>query len=211
MRALRASLWLALTALVVLGARALAYALAPATPLAAALQGRAVGPALPAVAGVSLVLALVLGAVVVWLASLAVRERHLLSGEVGPAPRLCLRGLAVSAVALWMGSSVAFTGLESLIHARAGLGFHGVECLTGPVHGNALPLLAALSLLAAAFRAAAAHVWAWARRTARLLRARRPRRARRPALPLPPLVVNFVSSPAVRTLGARGPPSPQTV
>ena len=40
----------------------------------------------------------------------------------------------------------AFAMLESTLHWRAGLGWHGLHCLTGPVHRNAIPILGALSL-----------------------------------------------------------------
>ena len=206
MRIARLAIWLPLGALVVLGARALCYALAPATPLAADLQHRTAGPALPVVAGGSLVAALIVSSAVVWLASLAVRERHLLSGDAGPAPRFDLRRLALSAAGLWVASSVAFAGVESYVHMRTGLGWHGVTCLAGPVHRNAVPILAALALLAAVLHAAAAHVVAWARRTVRLLRMRRTPRLCRPAAPLPLLVTALRSALSPRPLGARGPP-----
>ena len=43
----------------------------------------------------------------------------------------------------------AFAMFESYLHWRAGIGFHGLSCLVGPVHRNAIPLLAALALAAA--------------------------------------------------------------
>jgi len=55
------------------------------------------------------------------------------------------------------------------VHWRAGLGFHGLSCLFGPVHRNALPLLLALALVTAALAEAAAHLYAWIRATARAL------------------------------------------
>jgi hypothetical protein len=206
MRVARAALWLPLVALVVLGARGLCYALVSG-PRSVELRDEVAGPGLPVVAATSLVVALALAAAVVWLASLAVRERHLLSGEAGPPPRLRLGGVLRSALALWVASSLAFAGMESYVHLRAGLGLHGVTCLGGPVHRNAVPVLAALSLLSAAFRAAAAHVLAWERRTIRLLLARRAPRIRRPAVPLPPLVTTLLSALPPLPLGARGPPA----
>jgi hypothetical protein len=55
--------------------------------------------------------------------------------------------------------------LEAYVHWRAGLGWHGLHCLTGPVHRDLLPLETGLSLVAAAILAAARHVAAWMRRT----------------------------------------------
>ena len=40
--------------------------------------------------------------------------------------------------------------LESYLHWRAGLGWHGLHCLAGPVHRDAVPIVAALSLVAVA-------------------------------------------------------------
>ncbi len=54
--------------------------------------------------------------------------------------------------------------LESTIHWREGLGWHGLRCLTGPVHRDAIPILGALSLLAVAVHGAIEHLFAWARR-----------------------------------------------
>jgi hypothetical protein len=53
----RASAWVAAGALVVLGSRAIVYALSP-SPLAAELSHRAGGPSLPAITFVALLLAL---------------------------------------------------------------------------------------------------------------------------------------------------------
>jgi membrane protease YdiL (CAAX protease family) len=205
MRLVRTTIWLGLTALVVLATRTLVYALVP-SPEARLLEHQAAGPTLPVLTGGALLAGLAISAAVVWLASLAVRERHLLSGEPGPAPRFSLRGLAISATALFVATSCVFTCLESYIHYRAGLGFHGLSCLEGPVHRNAVPILAALSLLAAALHAAACHVLASARRTIRLLRGRLMRLPRRRALPAAPLTTSVLSRMLVRRLGARGPP-----
>ena len=206
MRTVRAAAWIALCALVVLGARAIAYALVPG-PEARALGGEAAGPALPVVAGGALLAALSVAALVVWVAWLAVRERHLLSGEAEPPPRLDPRRIVLSAVGLWLAAMAAFTALESYVHANAGLGLHGLSCLGGPVHRNAVPLLAALALLAAAAHAAAAHVVAWARRTIRLYsRCRRPAFGR-PELPSAPLRTLLLSALPARPVGARAPPA----
>jgi hypothetical protein len=206
MRIARASVWAGLGVLIVLATRSLCYALAP-SPEAQLLEHKAAGPALPIVAAGALVTALALAAAIVWLASMAVRERHLVSGEIGPLPRLDLLRAARSAVGLFVGTSLAFAALESYIHLRAGLGFHGLSCLVGPVHRNALPVLAALSLLAAALHAAAGHVLAWARRTIRLLAGRPHMIPRRPELPARPRTIRVASEDLALPLGARAPPA----
>jgi hypothetical protein len=167
----RLPLWAATTALLVLTARWLAYALAP-SPLARALEHTAGGPSLVTVTLVSLGLAALVATLAVWLAALGVRERaHLRPERV--APRLRLRRLAVRAVGLYVASSLAFALFESYLHWRAGIGFHGLSCLVGPVHRNAIPLLAALALAAAALVEAGEHLLAWARAVARELLRRR--------------------------------------
>jgi hypothetical protein len=105
------------------------------------------------------------------------------------APSLRLRRLALRAVALYVSSALAFAYFESYLHWRAGLGWHGLFCLVGPVHRNAIPILAALALLAAALAEAAGHVLAWMRAVARELCRRR--------LILHPLPLHFAAT-AVR-------------
>jgi hypothetical protein len=201
----RALAWVAVSALVVLGARSIAYALSP-SPLAAELSHRAGGPGLPAIALVSVSLALVVSAAVVWLAALGVRERRLL--ETRPViadSRLRLGLVPARAVALWLVTMPAFALLESYIHWRQGLGWHGLHCLTGPVHRDAIPVLGAFSLVAAALATALEHVFAWMRRTLASL-AGRPRGAGLVLVAQPPSgdlpLVAVLASP----LGARGPP-----
>jgi hypothetical protein len=160
-------IWPAVVALLVLCARALAYAVAP-SPLARVLERSAGGPSLVTVTLVSLGLASTVSILVVWLASVGVRERARLRPERVP-PRLRLRRLAIRAVALYVASSLAFATFESYLHWRAGLGFHGLSCLVGPVHRNAIPFLAALALAAAALAEAAGHIYAWMRATVRAL------------------------------------------
>ena len=160
-------LWPAVVALLVLCARGLAYAVAP-SPLARALEHSAGGPSLVTVTLVSLGIASTLSVLVVWLASLGVRERARLRPERIP-PTLRLRRLAIRAVALYVASSLAFATFESYLHWRAGLGFHGLSCLVGPVHRNAIPFLAALALAAAALVEAAGHIYAWMRAAVRAL------------------------------------------
>jgi hypothetical protein len=207
MRIVRAAVWVGLGALVVLATRWLCYALVPG-PEAQLLEHKAGGPALPIVAGGALLTALTVAGAIVCVASMAVRERHLLSGEIGPLPRLDLRRASLSAAGLFVGTSLAFAGLESYIHLREGLGFHGLSCLVGPVHRNALPILAALSLLAAALHAAGRHVLSWARRTIRVLVSRPPRLPRPTSVPAgPPRTPELRSELLALPLGARAPPA----
>ena len=109
-------LWPAAVALLVLCARVLAYAVAP-SPLARALGRSAGGPGLVTVTLVSLGIASIGSILVVWLASLGVRERARLRPE-RVAPRLRLRRLAIRAVALYVASSLAFATFESYLHWR---------------------------------------------------------------------------------------------
>jgi hypothetical protein len=161
----RAIAWPVAVALVVLGSRTIAYAISP-SPLAAELSHQAGGPALPVITVVAILLALTFSAAVVWLATLGVHERRLLETRpVVAEPRLRLGLLAERALALWAVAMPAFAYLESTIHWREGLGWHGLHCLTGPVHRNAIPILGALSLATAALAAALEHVFAWMRRT----------------------------------------------
>jgi hypothetical protein len=161
-------LWLGPIALLVLAARWLTYALAAPSPLTTRLEASAGGPPLVVVTLVSLGLAAALSLATLWLAVLGVRERQRLRPE-RELPRIRVRRLALRAVVLTVASSFAFALFESWAHWRAGLGFHGLSCLFGPVHRDALPLLVALALVAAALAEAAAHLYAWIRATARAL------------------------------------------
>jgi hypothetical protein len=167
----RLLLWPAVVALLVLIARWLAYALSP-SPLARALERSAGGPSLVVVTLVSLTMTVLASTLVVWLAALGVRERARLQPE-RVAPKVRLRRLGLRALGLYVVSSLAFALFESYLHWRAGIGFHGLSCLVGPVHRNAIPLLAALALIAAALAEAAQHLFAWMRAVARELRRRR--------------------------------------
>jgi hypothetical protein len=121
---------------------------------------------------VSLGLTLLGSVLVVWLAAVGVRERARLEPE-RVAPSLRLRRLGLRTIGLYLASSFAFAMFESYLHWRAGIGFHGLSCLVGPVHRNAIPLLAALALAAAALAEAVEHVLAWMRAVVRELRRRR--------------------------------------
>jgi hypothetical protein len=68
-------------------------------------------------------------------------------------------------LALALTTTVAGGLFEAYLHWRAGLGWHGLRCLLGPVHRDLIPFETGLSFVAAAVVAAAAHVLAWMRRT----------------------------------------------
>jgi hypothetical protein len=200
-----ASLWLAVGTLVVLVARWFAYQLAP-SPLALTLKQQAGGPRLLIVAAIALGLAFSAGAAIVALAALAVREQGLLETRpVLERPRLRLARLVARSLVLWLATLFAFALLESALHWRAGLGWHGLHCLAGPVHGDAVPILLALSFLAAALVAACEHVLDWLGRTlARLAAALRAAAA--PLLAARPTGRLHVSSAACSSPRPRAPP-----
>ena len=172
--------WLGTVGLMVLVARWLAYSLAQPSPLANRFQSSAGGPSLVLVAMVTLLLAAAISIAVLWLAAVGVRERGRLRPDRIP-PSLRLRRYALNAVGLYAASAVGFASFESYLHWRAGLGFHGLSCLVGPVHRNAIPLLAALALVAAALAEAVLHLIGWMRAAARELL--RPRFLMLPAKP----------------------------
>jgi hypothetical protein len=167
----RGLLWTGVAAVIVLTTRWLCYALAP-NPLATSFEHKAGGPSLVVVTLVSLALAGGIAASAVWLVTVGVRERQRLR-PARELPRVRLGRIVVRAFALTTACSLSFAMLESYIHWRAGIGFHGLSCLFGPVHRNALPLIIALSILAAGLAEAVQHVHSWARAAVReLLRAR---------------------------------------
>jgi hypothetical protein len=196
--------WPAAIGLLVLSARALAYALAP-SPLAGRLEGSTGGPRLVVVTLVALGVAAVVSTLAVWLVAVGVRERQRLRPERA-APRLRLRRLGLRAVVLFAGSSLAFALFESYLHWRAGIGFHGLSCLAGPVHRNVIPLLAALSLIAAALAEAVGHVAGWMRAVVRELRRRRLLPLRRSQRPV--LLRGLTPRAAVLRGRGRAPPAP---
>ena len=158
-RAVKPFSWIVAGTLVVLLTRSIAYAIAPSSA-ARVLEHRAGGPALPVLTLVALALGGSLAVAICWLAAFGVRERALLD------PRTL-----ASAIILAVITSVAGGLFEAYLHWRAGLGWHGVQCVFGPVHRDLLPIATALSFVAAALLAAAEHVAAWMRRTFALLRA----------------------------------------
>jgi hypothetical protein len=172
----RIAIWTLVGAAVVLGTRTLVYALAPQSVLLAALEHDEAGPNLTVPLAGGVLIALVLAAAALSLAVIAVQERIRLDGRrLVRAPRLRPSRLAVRLALLFAGTSFAFAMLESTIHWREGLGWHGMRCLVGPVHRDAIPILAALSLLAVALHGAVEHLVEWARRlVARLLAAALP-------------------------------------
>jgi hypothetical protein len=178
-RAIKALSWIIAAVLVVLLARSIAYAIAPSSA-ARMLEHRAGGPALPVLTLVALALGGSFAVGISWLAAFGVRERALLERRVlaQSPPRFDPVRMFVLAVALSVVTSVAGGLFEAYLHWRAGLGWHGIECVFGPVHRDLLPIATALSFVAAAVFAAAEHVVAWMRRTFSLLRRLPPRSLR---------------------------------
>ena len=203
-RALVGLVWFCLVMLMVLAARWLAYALAPPNDLSHRLEGSAGGPRLVVVSLVAIGLSAALSAAVVWLVALGVQERRRLSPE-RVAPPLDLRRLAFRSVGLFVGGTLAFALLESYLHWREGLGFHGFVCLLGPVHRNVLPLLGALALVTASVAEAGEHLFRWVRATVReLIRRRLPwTRSLQPGSSR--LLISAVSAPG-RAARPRAPP-----
>jgi hypothetical protein len=163
-------------ALVIFLARSIAYAIAP-SPAARVLEHRAGGPALPVLTLVALALGGSIAIATCWLAAFGVRERELLERRVlaVPTPRFRSAHTLGLALALSVVTSIAGGLFEAYLHWRGGLGWHGVQCVFGPVHRDLVPIATALSFVAAALLAAAEHVAAWMRRTFSLLRALPPR------------------------------------
>ena len=205
----RALGWLGLVALLELTTRAIVYALAPA-PLAVArgLGHHLGGPRFALVLVVALGLAALLAGGIVWLATLGVRERWELAAArpAGPRPSIALRTVLLRAIGLTLAGWLCFAGVESYLHVRAGLGFHGLDCLVGPVHRNALPVVAALAIVASALASAAGLLVAWMRRT--VARFGRPRIGPRAAATITALVGagRAAAAPPLSGPLARGPP-----
>jgi hypothetical protein len=199
---------LATLAAVVLTGRWLAYAVAPEpSALAARLQGETAPPDPLVAAAVVLAIAALVSTALVWFAAMGVAERQRLEPRAIAPPPISVPRLALRALGLFVAGSLSFAALESYLHVRAGLGFHGLHCLLGPVHRDVLPILGGLSLLAAALVAVAGHVLAWIRRSVSLL-AGGPRRVVRPLLPRAPLALAAPgSAPAGGANRPRGPPA----
>jgi hypothetical protein len=202
----RLGIWALVGVAVVLATRTIAYALAPQSVLLAALARNQVGPDVTVPLVVSLFVAAAVAGGVLWLSALAVRERLLLEGRrLVTRPRLRPWLLLVRAAVLFLTTCFAFAMLESTIHWREGLGWHGLRCLTGPVHRDAIPVLAALCLIAVAIHGAIEHLLEWARRLFAQLEARLV-----PALPSVSLlgaVADVALDHRSAPQSARGPPA----
>jgi hypothetical protein len=189
---------------IVVVTRTLVYALAPSrTILAERLASGVGGPSL-GVAAAIVGAGTAIACIALWLATIAVQERLALERRrvVAPPPIRPL-AVAVRGGALFATAALVFALVESYEHERAGLGWHGLHCLLGPVHRDALPLIAALAAVAAALDAVVVHVLGWARRTTVALLARLPRSAARlePALAFAPRRLRHAA-----THRSRGPP-----
>jgi hypothetical protein len=207
-RLARSSAWCTAAGLVVLAARAMAYALAPQPSALSVELGRSAGGAhLVVLTTGALGCASAAAVTIVGFAGLAVRERLALERAfVLAPPRLRPLRIARRSTYLFVATAAGFALVESYVHWRAGLGWHGVHCLTGPVHRDALPILAALSLVGAAVGEAIEHLLAWARRAfARLLS--RPRLRRPCPQPRRPVGMRLLRPGwCGSALPARGPP-----
>lgn len=118
---------------------------------------------MPALALVALAICAVLAITVCWLVAVGVRERALIARREA-APFAVARTF-VMAAALTLTTCFAGGMLEAYLHWRAGLGWHGLHCLVGPVHRDLIPFETGLSLVAAAVITAARHVVTWMRST----------------------------------------------
>ena len=201
-----AAIWTGIAALVVLVTHVIVYAVSPSeSQILGELEQRAGPPQLAiGLAGIAVAAGLIAIAVL-WLAALAVRERVALEQrELVVAPQLRPFVLVARVLLLFAVTSFAFAMVESYIHWREGLGWHGINCLVGPIHRDAIPVLAGLSLLATALHGAIEHLLAWTRRLVALLAARLPL--------LRGVVLGFVAAVTPHTLHVasharpRGPP-----
>jgi hypothetical protein len=171
-----AAIWTAIAGLVVLATHTIVYAASPSeSQILGELEHKAGPPELTlGLAGIAVAAGLIAVAVL-WVAVIAVRERVALEQhEFVVAPRLHVFVLAARAITLFAVTSFVFAMVESYIHWREGLGWHGIHCLVGPIHRDAIPVLAGLSLLATALHGAVEHLLAWARRLVALLAPRLP-------------------------------------
>lgn len=204
--ACRLGTWTLVGLAVVLATRTIVYALAPQSVLLAALAHNQVGPDVTMPLVVSVVVAAAIAAGVLWLSALAVRERLVLEGRrLVSRPRLRPWLLLGRVTVLFLTTSFAFAMLESTIHWREGLGWHGLHCLTGPVHRDAIPVLAALSLIAVAVHGAIEHLLEWTRRLfaqleATLIPSQLP-------ASLPPAIASLPREYRGASQPARGPPA----
>jgi hypothetical protein len=207
MTAARAFTWALAGVVVVAGGRQIAYALTGGS-LAARLSGAGGGPDVVVVGAAALGVGMLAAIVGLWLLACGVRERCQLEleGWARTPPTLRARVVVRRTIALSGATVVAFTAFESTLHYEEGLGFHGWHCIAGPVHQNAAPILAGLSLVAAACVTGAEFLLAALRRAvARLLVPRGLTRKRAPRRP--PLVTSVIVRAARGASNlSRGPP-----
>lgn len=168
----KAAVHVVTAALIVLVARAIAYS-ATTSPEARLLERRAGGPGLPVILLTALALGMALAVAICWLAALGVRECALLDRR--EAPRFRVGRTLALAFGLAVVTCVGGGLFEAYLHRHAGLGWHGLHCMFGPVHRDLLPVESALSFVGAALIAAVEHVVAWMRRTFAALCALPPR------------------------------------
>ena len=201
------AVWACVATLVVLSARVLVYALAPApTVVGARLEYATGGPRPLILALVVIAIAVALSTALVSLVALGVSERQRLEPRAAAPHPISGRRLVRNGTLLWLVCMTGFTLLESVLHWRAGLGWHGIHCLTGPVHRDAIPILAALSLVASAVLAALSHLLGWMRRTLAALAPAGTRFGRAVSCRFPRH--HAVCRPLLQSaaFGARGPP-----
>jgi hypothetical protein len=193
----------AITTAVTLATHFVAYALSP-SPTARVFAGALGGPRPLVVAGVAVTVAALLAALVLILTRIAVRER--LQLRHASAPAMPLAAAARRAGGLFAATATLFTIIENVLHYEAGLGVHLVACLTGPVHVDALPILAAFSIAASAAVCAADHLLQLGRRAVAAAAATPVLAARRDVPPRAASARLFADA-APRLTAARGPPT----
>lgn len=203
-RILQSAVWLAAAVIVTLLARAVAYAVVP-SPTARLLEQRGGGPALPVLTLVTLGLGVGLAVAICSLAAFGVKERASLESRA--APRFRLGRLLLAALALALVTSLLGGLFEAYIHWRAGLGWHGLHCVVGPVHRDLIPIATGLSFVAAAAIEAGSLVLAWMRRTIASLRLAARRVLAPSLLPLPASIGLQSGRLRVGTRSSRGPPA----
>jgi hypothetical protein len=201
-RLLRLGAWSVTTVLVILLARTIAYAVSP-SPVAELLQHRAGGPELPVVVIAALAVGGSAAVAITFLAWLGVRERALV--DRSSPPRMRVTRIAGRAALLCLLAALVGGLFEAYLHWHAGLGWHGLHCVFGPVHRNLLPIDAALSLVAAAIAAALEHIVSWMRRTLQRLAETTPYIGLGAAKPIMPASAPRVQSRLVAG-GPRAPP-----
>lgn len=197
--------WVAVIALLELVVRAAVYGMANDVTGAGQRLG---GPGFVAVLLVALSLGALVSVGMVWLAGMGIRERWALAERrpEGDAPRIALRPMLRRAAALTLAGWLVFAAVETWIHWRAGMGFHGLECLVGPGHRNALPVVGGLALVVSALLSVAALVLTWMRRTVAAFAVPRARHAIPRAARLIAFSTRSRRTPSLTAAAPRGPP-----